>query len=276
MAFRGLSALSLATVLAIGPISARSEAAPDGSPSAPANAKQGRPDGKRRPIVQRVALSVGSPTDGALEGGVPVEPSPHLSLRWPDGPRWALPRLVRMLHRAARRVEQRHPGSILLVGELSNRDGGELSGHASHESGRDVDIGFYYIDASGRSVRTDRLMRVGSHGRVADDRRLRFDDARNWRLIEAILTDSEVVVQNMFLADALSRRLLAFAERSGVSKRILRRARAALRQPSSGPPHDDHLHVRIACPPGQRGVCIPTPGPRAPRPPSSRTAALPK
>jgi penicillin-insensitive murein endopeptidase len=165
----------------------------------------------------------------------------------------------------------------LLVGELSNRDGGERSGHASHESGRDVDIGVYYVDATGRSVRTDRLMRVGSKGRVADDRRLRFDDARNWRLIEAILTDSEVVVQNIFLADALSKRLLAFAERSGSSKRILTRARAALRQPSSGPPHDDHLHVRIACPPGQRGVCIPVPGPRPlqPGPPSARTAALP-
>ena len=86
------------------------------------------------------ALSIGSPTDGALRGGVAIEERDYLALRWPDGPRWGLPSMIRMLDRAAARVSQKHQGSVLLVGELSRQRGGELPGHASHESGRDADV----------------------------------------------------------------------------------------------------------------------------------------
>src|SRR5689334_16639975 len=88
--------------------------------------------------------SVGTPTDGALVGGVPLEEGTEVRLRWPDGARWALPHLVSLLERAARRVYGRYPGSVLLVGDLSRQAGGELLGHVSHENGRDADVGFYY------------------------------------------------------------------------------------------------------------------------------------
>src|SRR5690349_10977335 len=93
-----------------------------------------------RSVAAAAAKSVGAPNDGALVGGVPLEPSAELRLRWPDGPRWALPSLVSMLERAAQRVGRRFPGSVLLVGDLSRREGGALPGHASHESGRDADV----------------------------------------------------------------------------------------------------------------------------------------
>lgn len=212
-----------------------------------------------------VGISVGSPNDGALRGGLALAPAAHIQLRWPDGPRWALPQLVRMLDRAALRVERHHPGSVLLVGELSRRGGGSLPGHSSHESGRDADVAFYYKDAQGRPVRTGRLMRVDATGRVDGNGELRFDETRTWRLVEAFLTDSEVVVQRIFISNSLRQRLLEEARRLGVSRKILDRADFALKQPTSGPAHDDHLHVRMACPRDQRDVCIADPIPRSER-----------
>jgi penicillin-insensitive murein DD-endopeptidase len=217
------------------------------------------------------ARSIGSPTDGALVGGVALRERAELRLRWPDGPRWALPTLVSMLERAARRVDRRYPGSILLVGDLSRREGGSLSGHASHESGRDADVGFYYADPQGRSVRTERLLPVRASGTVPAAGHLRFDEARNWALVEAFLTDADVIVQRIFIAEALKRRLLDYARQHRMSQELVERAEAAMRQPVHGSPHDDHFHVRIACPPEQENVCIPDPMPRLGR---ERTASL--
>jgi penicillin-insensitive murein DD-endopeptidase len=205
------------------------------------------------------ALSIGSPTSGELLGGVALAPTPYLDLRWPDGPRWALPTLVRMLDRAAQRVGKRYPGSVLLVGELSKEGGGDLVGHASHESGRDADVGFYYRTAQGKPVRARRLMRVEANGRVPGESHVMFDEARNWALVEAFLTDPEVVVQRIFVATGIRERLLDHGRLTRATPRVIARAEAALHQPRSGPAHDDHFHVRIACPRGQQDVCIPTP-----------------
>jgi penicillin-insensitive murein endopeptidase len=219
------------------------------------------------------ARSVGSPTDGSLVGGVPLREGAELRLRWPEGPRWALPALVTMLERAARTVERRFPGSILLVGDLSSRQGGSLSGHVSHESGRDADVGFYYADAGGRSVRTPKLLPVRPSGTVSSAGNLRFDEARNWALVEALLTDSGVMVQRIFVAAPLKQRLLEYARRHGTRPDVVGRADSAMRQPVHGRPHDDHFHVRIACPREQHDVCVPEPG-AVERASRERTAAL--
>jgi len=224
------------------------------SAAVPGSARAEAPDARTE------ALSIGSPTRGSIRGAVALEGSRVLKLRWPDRARWALPDLVSMLQRAARRVEREHPGSVLLVGTLSRREGGEVPGHASHQSGRDADIGFYYLDSKGRSVRTARLMRVTPERRVAGQPELRFDVTRNWDLVAAMLTDPEVIVQHIFVANFLRETLLDEAKRRRVSRSVLARATRALLQPSSGPPHDDHFHVRIACPSGQTAVCVSTPG----------------
>ena len=218
------------------------------------------------------SMSIGSPTDGTLVGGVMLRERAELRLRWPDGPRWALPGLVSIQERAARRVDHRYPGSVLLVGDLSRRDGGALSGHVSHTSGRDADVAFYYADGAGKVVRTERLLPVAPTGSVAAAK-LRFDEARNWALVEALLTDADVVVQKIFIAEVLKQRLLDYARKHGARSDVVERAAMALRQPGQGAPHDDHFHVRIACPRGTAPRCISDPEPAA-RTRPERTAAL--
>jgi penicillin-insensitive murein endopeptidase len=131
---------------------------------------------------------------------------------------------------------------VLLVGDLSSREGGYLPGHASHRNGRDADVAFYYSDAHGNRVMSERLLPVRSSGSAPLG--LRFDEARNWALIEAFVSDARV--QAIFVAASLERRLIDYARRQGARREIVARADAAMRQPSHGAPHDDHFHVRIA------------------------------
>jgi penicillin-insensitive murein DD-endopeptidase len=207
-----------------------------------------------------LALSVGSPTDGRLEGGIELVSGEGLRLKRPGRARWGLPQLVSLLERGARRVAERHPGSLLLIGDLSRRGGGDLGHHRSHESGRDADVAFYFTDRRGAPVELERFQAVGRDGKTAGPRRLTFDDARNWTLIQAWLTHPRVRVQHIFVAAPLRQRLLRHARERGVSLPLLHRAALALKEPTDGLLHDDHYHVRIACPPRQRGVCVAEPG----------------
>jgi penicillin-insensitive murein DD-endopeptidase len=203
------------------------------------------------------ARSVGSPTAGRLEGGVELKPGSALRLRRPEGARWGLPQLVRLIERGSRRVARRYPGSVLLVGDLSGEKGGKLAAHRSHESGRDADVGFYFVRADGEPVALPSFHRVGWNGHAVDAPAYHFDDARNWALIQALVTDSRVRVQHIFVAAPLRQRLLNHARRAGVYLPVLHRAAIAMKQPSRGLPHDDHFHIRIHCPPRMGDVCVP-------------------
>lgn len=217
---------------------------------------------KARPAPARAApsaLSFGSPTNGRLEGGIEIAGREGLRLKQPTSARWGLPQLVSLLERGARRVRGRHPGSVLLVGDLSRRGGGDLTRHRSHESGRDADVGFYFVDQRGRPAEISRFRAVDLQGRAVGERKLTFDTVRNWTLIQTWLTDPEVRVQHIFVAAPLRQKLLRFARERGVSLPLLHRAALAMKQPRDGLLHDDHYHVRIGCPPRQRHVCVAEP-----------------
>src|SRR5436309_2893304 len=92
-----------------------------------------------------IGTSIGAPSRGVLIGGVQL-PASGPGYRWlsPAGHHYGLARLVRAIEGAAAEVARRSPGGRpLLVGDLSARAGGQLSGHASHRTGRDADLLFY-------------------------------------------------------------------------------------------------------------------------------------
>jgi penicillin-insensitive murein DD-endopeptidase len=241
---------------------------PEAAAAAPARspARKGPAPRLPRPGPPR---SLGAPTQGRLADGVELTASAGLRLMRPKGPRWGTAELIDLIERGARRVGERFPGSVLLVGDLSSRHGGDLAGHRSHESGRDADIGFYFVDAQGRAVQNHRFHAVDWRGRAVSAPELRFDDARNWALVEAFMTDPRARVQHIFVAEPIRARLLAHARSKGVYLPVLHRASIALKQPSRGLPHDDHFHVRVACPPRQADACIAEP-PRGGEAPEAR------
>lgn len=133
----------------------------------------------------------------------------------------------------------------LAVGDISSASGGKLGGHASHRTGRDVDIGFYMTDAAtGKQVNALNFVRFsgGRDGLTGsyNGRAVRFDAERNWMLVQAILAnpDPEFKPTFIFINSHLENAVLAAAGNSP------ERARAAeLMRPWPG--HDNHLHLRV-------------------------------
>jgi penicillin-insensitive murein endopeptidase len=203
--------------------------------------------------------SVGRPNEGKLIAGARLDTSkPYLRvvpLYAKNDVRWGLPSLVAMIDRAARGVAKRYPGSVLEVGDLSRKGGGEVDRHHSHESGRDVDLGFYVVDKRGRGVRASRFQQIDASLRSTTVRGGRFDVPRNWALIELMLTDPQARVSHILIAEHLRQALLSYA-RPRVSQALYRRAAIALLQPTQPLPHDDHMHVRISCPRDARDHCV--------------------
>ena len=142
--------------------------------------------------------------------------------------------------------------------------GGEIAGHHSHESGRDVDIGFYMLDAKGKPYEAFAFANFDRHGRgLAPNRGLRFDAPRNWELIAKLVADGDARVQYIFVANHIKRRLLREGRRRGAADVLLRRAELAMVQPAGNHPHANHFHVRIYCSPADRPACVDR-GPRHP------------
>jgi penicillin-insensitive murein endopeptidase len=205
--------------------------------------------------AQRAASgqSVGSPTDGHLLGGAHLTEGPALRVMpiYAGGDvRWGLESLVNLVEHAARSVRKQYPDAVLSVGHLSRAGGGELDRHASHESGRDADLGFYVKNEQGKPIFAEHFVAFKADGTSDSWPGARFDDAKNWALVSAIATYPHAQVTHIFVAAPLRQRLLAYAEKSGVSASVRSRAAELMAQPRGSLPHDDHFHVRIGCPAG--------------------------
>lgn len=204
--------------------------------------------------------SIGYPWNGFLENGRRVEASDRIHLLERHRERgwyYGADSMVALLERAAARVARRVPGARLTVGELSQRGGGNIPGHRSHENGLDADLGFYMRDDAGDHATAPHFVPMSSAGHGwLDGERLTFDDEANWLFVEALLTDAQAPVQHLFVSDALRRRLVRQARASGASPELVERVRWMLLQPGTGPrSHRDHFHVRIYCPQGERPRC---------------------
>lgn len=194
------------------------------------------------------ALSIGTTGRGALLDGIALQASDALALRPISVQRGAIygaSGLVGMLTRAAERVAREHPGSVLWAGDLSLAEGGPLAPHASHTSGRDVDLAFYVTRADAPADGPE-MRYVAPDGRVAGTD-LRFDAARNWALVRALLEDPQVVPQWIFCASHVRALLLSEAQRAGADPLLVAKAERVLAQPGDSSPHDDHFHVRVYC-----------------------------
>jgi penicillin-insensitive murein endopeptidase len=270
------------------------------TPTAPPNIHDSRPPaGATRIVAHRTAhlvaaahrapigMSIGSPTTGKLVGGAQISESPYLRIvpfyKGSDA-RWGLESLVGLIDRSAQRVRKQFPDAVLSVGHLSKKGGGEIDRHASHESGRDADIGFYIENQSGKPIYSDHFVAFLGDGTAPSWPGARFDDARNWALVASLVGDGRAHITHIFVAQPMRARLLQYAERIGAPQNIRVRAAELMAQPKGSLPHDDHFHVRIGCPSGM-DQCIEQPMPKhhpqhgalaqhhAPPPPDTRHAA---
>ena len=142
------------------------------------------------------------------------------------------------------------------MGDLSSKYGGPLPKHRSHQSGRDADVGFFVTDDRGRPRNVDRLIAIDRQGKARDGSGYQFDDYRNWLLVQLWMKDTRAKIMYVFVASHLRQRLLSFAQKRPAFRKYTTQASSFLRQPGNSSAHDDHFHVRIACPDRQAPLCV--------------------
>ena len=211
----------------------------------------------------QTSQSVGTAQNGHLQGGVPLDTNSSLRIlpqTRRNGIHFGTGELVHLLQRSAEAVARDHPGSVLLVGNLSRQDGGDIGPSVSHNSGRDVDVLFYAVDRLGRGRQPPNFCHYDSDGiadgPATDAGQYEFDAERNWALVRNWLTDPAVVVQWIFVAAHLRNPMLDFALRHHEPESLRLRAARVLVQPRDSSPHADHFHLRIACSAGDKPACV--------------------
>lgn len=186
--------------------------------------------------------SVGLPHDGSIEGAMPMPDGPGRRITADRWKTWGSEHTVRQLDKLFDKWAQEHSNwPAVLVGNLSKREGGPLEPHKTHQSGRDVDLGYVANDGSSRDGRWQQMNAKN------------LDCDKTWTLLQLFIDNSDVEVVYM---DRKIQRLLLRC-----SKRLVRQPKRQLRlwfEEAPGakrrqtlirhvPGHDDHFHVRFAC-----------------------------
>jgi penicillin-insensitive murein DD-endopeptidase len=203
-----------------------------------------------------MSLSVGYPNDGWQQRAKRLKASRYVRIKPGSHEKsYGHPALVLMLERSAKDLQRVAPGSVLVVGDLSDEKGGPLSGHRSHQSGRDADVVFYVLDEHGKSTVLDHYVKFGENGKALDGSGYVFDDWRNWLLVQSWVRDDRAGLSHIFISRPLRQRLITYASKQSSFKKYVPEVAALLKQPEDSEPHDDHFHVRVSCPENQREIC---------------------
>jgi len=129
------------------------EPAPESRVTLPPNPLAGKPESELERLLRedRPALgsmSIGSPNAGRLFGGVQMPNGERWNVV--DGAHaWGTRETVESLVRCIDKVHEQFPDTApIFIGHISAERGGHLSPHVSHQAGRDVDVGYYYLSGA--------------------------------------------------------------------------------------------------------------------------------
>jgi penicillin-insensitive murein DD-endopeptidase len=209
------------------------------------------------PLAPGLHGTVGVPNRGVLteSAELPVRGPGFVRFRPQSSHYFGSPRLVRALEAAAADVAKRAPGGApLSIGDLSAKTGGQIPGHDSHRSGRDVDLLFLVTTPAGVSVQSPGFVRFEGDGLARLDGTsdyVRIDVDREWLLLRSLLTSPQIGVQFMFVCHEIEALLIDHARALGEPDSLIWQAETVMLEPSDSLRHDDHVHLRIACAPDE-------------------------
>jgi len=199
--------------------------------------------------------SVGEVDAGSLVNGVPLPTHPGFVVRRRVRTFMTLDAAEHLMRAFDALRDSDAEAPRVQIGDASREGGGPLDQHRSHQTGRDVDIG--YFQQRCREVCGHRTLRPSD-----------LDAERQWRLIEPWLRGGSV--EYIFIDHALQEPLYEAARRDGATRAELSRWFQWPRAEDvrSGiirhvPRHADHLHVRFVCA-EHDPECVPSDG-RDPR-----------
>jgi LysM repeat protein len=196
-------------------------------------------------IHTRVPVSpseaIGPTNRGRLENAVRLPPHRGYTIRNPDRA-YGTEETTRWIMAAIDAVSSKYKYTkVVRIHDISDKNGGKLRDHKSHQNGRDADISYYQ----------ENCPRTGcpfEHVKSSD-----LDVARQWTLLEYWLRNGQA--EMIFIDYRLQAKLYRYAKRQGATKAQLARwmqyprgryeAEGIIRH---FPNHEDHLHVRFVCP----------------------------
>ena len=193
---------------------------------------------------------IGSPAAGCLAGGVALDQEGEgFEVLRPERKRFfGHPDLLKFIHWLGHRSAQESLGT-LLIGDLSQPRGGPMVyGHGSHQNGLDVDIMFRVTDKPlSKAERSNPMIVSVVSGHDVDPSR--WTDSFT-HLLE--ITSKSPQVERIFVNPAIKQSLCRHtppSERGWLHKL----------RPWWG--HDDHFHIRLACPEGSSNCKTQAPPP---------------
>lgn len=203
---------------------------------------------KAAPPTKPSEQAIGSPNKGRLESATNLAllakgQNSFFRLIWPGNKTgFATRDMAGIIQKLGEFIHQKVAGYILTVGDISSQHGGKLFSHLSHQNGLDADIA--YVVSNERSNFKDLTTWTG----VSSD----FMPAENWALfkkafavgkVELILVDKKI--KKSICQEAIRSKDLNGPEDRGPAFQILRRLKHVEH-------HDNHFHLRIACPVNDR------------------------
>lgn len=187
--------------------------------------------------------SIGFPSGGSLTNAVPMIEGKGrrlLAIPWKT---WGTAETVAVLDRVLDAWAARGDVQPILVGNLSNRTGGRLEPHSTHQSGRDVDLGYPQKLAKGAELGWQEITASN------------LDAAETWVLLRMLVETG--AVEEIYIDRSIQKLLHEHAvANDSVPEESLPKWMEYPRPTGTPaliqhvPGHTDHLHVRIACPPG--------------------------
>jgi LysM repeat protein len=193
----------------------------------------------RKPVSASEA--VGPTNRGRLENPARLQPHRGYVIRTPARA-YGTEETIRWVVDAFDAVDAKFKHTkVVRIHDISDKNGGHLRDHKSHQNGRDVDISYYQ-------------KQCGANGcKFQDFRSSDLDVARQWALLEHWLRNGQAAM--IFVDYRLQAKLYKYAKRRGVPKAKLEEWIQYPRgkyEPDGiirhFPNHEDHLHVRFVCP----------------------------
>jgi len=185
--------------------------------------------------------SVGHPNRGRLQNGLPLPEGSSWRLRPNRRRTFGTHKTISTLVDAFQAYGERYPDAPpVRVGEIAKRRGGRAKPHASHRTGRDVDLGYIGVAEDDGEVRWQRM------GEST------LDAEKSWFLIHELIKSGNV--DTIFISSRLQKFLYRAAKAQGLPEEEVRRIFQHPRHPDSPSAiikhwrgHVNHMHVRFRC-----------------------------
>ncbi|HGG58123.1 MAG TPA: hypothetical protein ENK31_10040 [Nannocystis exedens] len=185
--------------------------------------------------------SIGHPNRGRLRNGLPMPEGDAWRLRPNRRRAFGTHKTISTLLHAFEAYGERFPDAPKVrVGEIAKRRGGRVKPHASHRTGRDVDLGYIGIAKDDGEVRWKRMSKDT------------LDTEKSWFLIYELIKSGNV--DTIFISSRLQKLLYREAKAQGLPTEELQRIFPRPHHENSTKAiikhwrgHVNHMHVRFRC-----------------------------